>query len=142
VLGNFSNQERFKARSLAKFSQTSTSLRCTRRFGAQAGAPSELAALGKSLRLSRLKFTGLSGVHRTVRCAPDFPVCQPRAQPTVNCAISGRHVDFSNGLQAAPDCPVCHGTGGCNGQLRQTRKGIAHCSLSGGAPDYPVRPWT
>jgi hypothetical protein len=41
--------------------------------------------------------------------------------------------------QRSPDCPVCHGTRGCNGRLRQTRKGIAHCSLSGGAPDCPVR---
>jgi hypothetical protein len=61
-------------------------------------------------------------------------------QPTVGRAISGRHVDFANGHQAAPDCPVCHGAGGCNGRLRQTRKGIVHCSLFGGAPDCPMRP--
>jgi hypothetical protein len=35
---------------------------------------------------------------------------------------------------------MCHGRRGCNGQLRQKRKEIAHCSLSGGAPDCPVRP--
>jgi hypothetical protein len=29
-----------------------------------------------------------------------------------------------------------------NGRLRQTRKGIAHYSLSGGAPNCPVRPRT
>jgi hypothetical protein len=41
-----------------------------------------------------------------------------------------------------PDCPLCHGAGGCNGQLRQKRKEITHCSLSGGAPNCPVRPRT
>jgi hypothetical protein len=34
------------------------------------------------------------------------------------------------------------GAGGCNGRLRQIRKGITHCSLSGGALDCPVRPRT
>jgi hypothetical protein len=41
-----------------------------------------------------------------------------------------------------PDCPVCHEGRGCNGRLRQKRKEITHCSLSGGASDYPVRPET
>ena len=58
--------------------------------------------------------------------------------PTVDRAISGRHVDFANGHQDAPDCPVGHRAGGCNGRLRKKRKEIAHCSLSGGAPDCPV----
>jgi hypothetical protein len=40
--------------------------------------------------------------------------------------------------RGAPDCPVCHGAGGCNGRLRQKRKEIRHYSLSGGAPDCPV----
>jgi hypothetical protein len=53
--------------------------------------------------------------------------------------IHGRHMDFADGHQVTPDCPVCHEVGGCNGRLRQTRKEITHCSLSGGAPDYPVR---
>jgi hypothetical protein len=37
---------------------------------------------------------------------------------------------------------VCHGGQGYNGWLHQKRKEIAHCSLSGGAPDCPVRPRT
>jgi hypothetical protein len=41
-----------------------------------------------------------------------------------------------------PDYPVCHGADGCNGRLRHKRKEIAHCSLSGGAPDCSVRPRT
>jgi hypothetical protein len=69
--------------------------------------------------------------------------------PTVGRTISGRHVDFANGHQVAPDCMVCHwticcamGAGACNGRFRQTRKGIAQYSLYGGAPDCPVRPRT
>jgi hypothetical protein len=41
-----------------------------------------------------------------------------------------------------PNCLVCHRDDGCKGRLRQKGKEIAHCSLSGGAPDCPVRPWT
>jgi hypothetical protein len=40
----------------------------------------------------QLKFTGLSGVHRTVRCAPDCPVSQRSVGPTVGRAIRARHV--------------------------------------------------
>jgi hypothetical protein len=61
VLGNFSNQEKFKRRSLAKVSQTCTSLGATdcsvytglpgvhrTVSSAQAGIPGEQTALGKS----------------------------------------------------------------------------------------------
>jgi hypothetical protein len=37
---------------------------------------------------------------------------------------------------------VCPGDPGCNGQLCQIRKEIAHCSLSGGAPNCLVCPRT
>jgi hypothetical protein len=83
---------------------------------------SELAALGKSSRALRLKFTGLSG-------EPTAPA------PTVDSTISGQRVARANGHQAAPDCPMC--TGQClvrqgdqrlNGRLRWKRKGIRHCS--------------
>jgi hypothetical protein len=53
-------------------------------------------------------------------------VCQPRAQPIV----SRRHQTVQ--------CVVGPKVG--NGRLRQRRKETAHCSLSGGAPDCPVRP--
>jgi hypothetical protein len=42
---------------------TPDSVRC-----AKEGQPQELASFGKSPTASPLKFTGLSGVHRTVRC--------------------------------------------------------------------------
>jgi hypothetical protein len=40
----------------------------------------------------QLKFTGLSGVHRTVRCAPDCPVSQQPGGPTVGRVIRARRV--------------------------------------------------
>jgi hypothetical protein len=55
--------------------------------------------------------------------------------PMVGHAISGRHVDFTNGRKVTPDR-------GCNSRFRHKRKEIIHCSLSGGASDYPVRPRT
>jgi hypothetical protein len=125
VLGNFSNREKFKWRSLAKASQTCTSLRCTGLSGEQAGTPGEHASLGKML--GRCGYNSL-----------DCPVCQLRAWPTAGHAISERHVCPANGHQVALDCPVRHRTVRCamgpevgNGLLHQTRKGITHCSLPG-----------
>jgi hypothetical protein len=62
--------------------------------------------------------------------------------PTVGRAISGRHMDFTNGRKVKLDCPVCHERRGCNGWLHQKRKEIVHCSLFGGALDCLVLPWT
>jgi hypothetical protein len=76
---------------------------------------------GKTQRIAAI-------IHWTVRCAPDC------AHRTV------RWASRANDHQATPDCPVWHERLGCNGRLRQKRKEIAHCSLSGGAPDCPVRP--
>ena len=59
----------------------------------------------------------------------------------------------ANGRKGAPDCPVCTGQcpvrqrlQDCNGRLRQIRKEICtgqcpvvHRTVSGGAPDCPVR---
>jgi hypothetical protein len=119
VLGTLTNQMKLDWRSLAKSSQTCTSLRCTGLSGVH-----WTVALGKSSRALRLKFTGLSG-------EPTAPA------PTVGNAISGQRVARANGHQAAPDCPVC--TGQCpvrqgdqrlNSRLRQKRKEIRHCSYS------------
>jgi hypothetical protein len=67
----------------------------------------------------------------------------------VDRVINGCHVCLANDHQAASNCLVRHQTVWCamgtkagNDRLRQTRKGIAHCSLSDGAPDCPVRPRT
>jgi hypothetical protein len=93
--------------------------------------PGEQAALGKN--------SARRGYN-----SPDWPVCTGLSSksvtptPTVGRAISGRHVDFTNGRKVTPDCPVCHKGRGCNSRLRQKRKEIVHC----GAPDCPVRPQT
>jgi hypothetical protein len=43
--------------------------------------------------------------------------------PMVGCAISGRHMDFTNDHQIAPDCPVCHGTVQCATGLSDVPRG-------------------
>jgi hypothetical protein len=75
----------------------------------------------------RLKFSGLSGVHQTVRWASN---ARANGRQRDQRAISGRRVACANDHQAAPDCP-----GGGNGQIRQRRKEIVYCSC-------PVRPRT
>jgi hypothetical protein len=76
--------------------------------------------------------------HRTVSGgAPDYPVSQQSAGPTVGRIIRARRVARANGqkghrsVRCAPECPVC--TGQCpvrqrlqsaNGRLRQRRKEI------------------
>jgi hypothetical protein len=92
-------------------------------------------------------------IHRTVRCAPDCPVSQRSAGPTVGCAICARHVAESTvgrghrTVRCAPDSVRCaNGSKAANGRLRQIRKEIrtgqcpvVHRTVSGGAPDCPVR---
>jgi hypothetical protein len=90
-------------------------------------------------------------IHRTVRCAPDCPVSQRSAGPTVGRA-NGRLRDLrktrgrDNGREGAPDCPVCteqcpvrQRLPGANGQLRHRRKEIRTgqcpvCTRLSGAP--------
>jgi hypothetical protein len=66
--------------------------------------------------------------------SPECLVCtglsgEPAAPtPTIGSPISERRrVDFANGHQAAPDCPVCHQRRGCNSRLCQERKEISYC---------------
>jgi hypothetical protein len=77
VLGNFSKWEKSNWRSLAKERQTCTSMRCTGLLGvhwtvsgAQAGALGEPLS-GKAEGVAVI-------INRTVRCAPDCLVSQPR----------------------------------------------------------------
>jgi hypothetical protein len=80
-------------------------------------------------------------IHRTVRCAPDCPVSQRSAGPTVDRAICAGHVakptvgrchrtvrcapDMS-GAPTAPDLPTVG-----NGQKRPLWKQIGHRTVSG-----------
>jgi hypothetical protein len=104
----------------------------------QAGS-GELAALGKELTAYGYN-------------SPDCPVCTGLSgEPTVSRA-NGRLRDprgtrgRANGREGAPDCPVC--TGQCpvrqrlQGYQRSAspyKEGIPHRTVSGGAPDCPVR---
>jgi hypothetical protein len=62
---------------------------------------------------SREGINGVRLIHRTVRCAPDCPVSQRSAGPTVGCAIRARHVakpTVGRGhrtVQCAPDSVRC-----------------------------------
>jgi hypothetical protein len=85
-------------------------------------------------------------IHRTVRCAPDCPVSQRSAGPTVGCAIRARHVakpTVGRGyrtVRCAPDSVRCaNGSQAANGRLRHLRKEICTgqcpvCTGLSGAP--------
>jgi hypothetical protein len=90
--------------------------------------------------------------HRqTVRCAPNYPVSQQSAGPTVGRVIRARHAAEPTVGRGAPDCPVCtrlsgmHQTvsGAPTAPKRQrsaspNKEGDPHRTVSGGAPDCPV----
>jgi hypothetical protein len=77
-------------------------------------------------------------IHRTVRCAPDCPVSQRSAGPTVGCAICARHVaepTVGRGhrtVSGAPTAPRRQRSASPN------KEGDPHRTVSGGAPDRPV----
>jgi hypothetical protein len=78
-------------------------------------------------------------IHRTVRCAPDCPVSQRSAEPTVGRGICARHVGWPTvgrrhrTVRCAPDCPVRQI---CNGRQRSA----ATVKERNRAPDCPVHP--
>jgi hypothetical protein len=104
----------------------------------QAGS-GELAALGKELTAYGYN-------------SPDCPVCTGLSgEPTVGRA-NGRLRDLretrgrANGREGAPDCPVCTGQcpvrqrlQGCQRSASPNKEGNPHRTVSGGAPDCPVR---
>jgi hypothetical protein len=91
-----------------------------------------------NLLLSGLRRRCTAIIHRTVRCAPDCPVSQRSAGPTVGCAIHARHV-------AEPTARRGTGLSGAPTALRRQRSASPqkernpHRTVSGGAPDCPVR---
>jgi hypothetical protein len=103
----------------------------------------EKAVLGKIWRRTAI-------IRRTVQWCTGLSGEPTAASATVGRAIRGRRVARANGRQGAPDCPVCTGqcpvrqpARRCNGRLSQKRKeirtGHATVTVSGGAPDCPVR---
>jgi hypothetical protein len=106
------NRKKKRRKELAVYSQEAVSVWGT---GLSGGAPDSV----RCARLPRAKWP-LSGIcrrrtakiHRTVRCAPDCPVSQRSAGPTVGRGICARHVaepTVGRGhrtVRCAPDCPV------------------------------------
>ena len=124
-------QEKCNWKCLGSSSQESAESGST---GLSGGAPDSV----RCARLARAKWP-LSGIrrrrtakiHRTVRCAPDCPVSQRSAGPTVGCVIHARHVaepTVGRGhrtVRCAPDSVRCaNGSKAANGRLRQIRKEI------------------
>jgi hypothetical protein len=103
------------------------------------GAPDSVRCQGwrpDEQSLSR-KCWGLCGYNSS-----DCLVCQPCARPTVDRTINEWHGTQPTVRRSHRTIRCATGTGGCNGRLRQKRKEITQCSLSGGALDCLVRPRT
>jgi hypothetical protein len=105
--------------------------------GLSGGAPHSV----RCARLTRANWP-LSGIrrrrtaiiHRTVRCAPDCPVSQRSAGPTVGHAICARHVAESTvgrGHRTVRCAPDANGSQICNGRLRCLWNEIGHRTVSG-----------
>ena len=112
--------------------------------GLSGGAPESV----RCARLDRANWS-LSGnhqrrtaiIHRTVRCAPDCPVSQRSAGPTVGRAICAGHVAEPTArrghrtVRCAPDMSgaptVRRSDSDSNGRMRCLRKQIGHRTVSG-----------
>jgi hypothetical protein len=120
-------------------------------IGLSGGAPDSV----RCARLPRAKWP-LSGIrrrctakiHRTVRCAPDCPVSQRSAGPTVGHGFCARHVakpTVGRGhrtVRCAPDCPVrqiCNGRQRSAAPVQERNRAPDNVRC---APDCPVRPTT
>jgi hypothetical protein len=73
--------------------------------------------------------TGLSGVHRTVRCAPDCPVSQRSAGPTVGRAICAGHVAEPTASRRHQTVRCANGSQAANGRLCHFWKVKGKCAL-------------
>jgi hypothetical protein len=112
---------------------------CTGQCPVRQAGSGELTALGKNLTAYGYN-------------SPDCPVCTGLSgEPTVGRA-NGRLRDLretrgrANGREGAPDCPVCTGQcpvrqrlQGCQRSASPNKEGNPHRTVSGGAPDCPVR---
>jgi len=87
-------------------------------------------------------------IHRTVRCAPDCPVSQRSAGPTVGRTITARHVAEPTvgwkhrTVRCAPDCPVrqiCSSRQRSAAPVKERNRAPDSVRC---APDCPVRPTT
>jgi hypothetical protein len=124
-------QEKSNWKGLGSSSQESAESRST---GLSGGAPDSV----RCARLARAKWL-LSGIHRrrtakihrTVQCAPDYPVSQRSAGPTVGRAICAGHVAEPTARRWHRTVRCANGSQSANGRLRYLRKEIGHRTVSG-----------
>jgi hypothetical protein len=126
--------------------------------GLSGGAPDSVrcARLPRAKKpLSGIRRRHTAIIHRTVRCAPNCPVSQRSAEPTVGRRICARHVVWPTvgrrhrTVRCAPDMSGVHRTCPvrqiCNGRQRSAapfkERNRAPDSVRC-APDCPVRPTT
>ena len=93
------------------------------------GAP---GCLGLKTLLSGICRRRTAIIHRTVRCAPDCPVSQRSAGPTVDRAICAGHVAEPTARRGHRTCPVRQRLSGCQRSTAPFLEGNR-------APDCPVR---
>jgi hypothetical protein len=94
---------------------------CPVRHRTVSGAPEDFSSNSSpsgNSGASALKFTGLSGVHRTVRCTPDSVWCSFETRLR-NSPVSGIHEDCSAIIHRT--CPVCTGLSGATSGQRLLR---------------------
>jgi hypothetical protein len=107
-------------------------------FGVQRTISGAQSSQLTNMPLSRIRWDTATIIYQTIWWAPDCPVCQSRAWPTVIRAICAGHVSLDDGHQVAPDCPVCHPIVRCtkwstvdNDRIHHNRKQISYCAMSG-----------
>jgi hypothetical protein len=81
--------------------------------------------------LSGIRRRRTAKIHRTVRCAPDCPVSQRSAGPTVGRGFCARHVAKPTVERGHRTVRCANGAQICNGRLCHLRKEIGHRTLSG-----------
>jgi hypothetical protein len=113
------------------------------------GAPdSPVRQICNGRQRSAALFKEINRAPDSVRCAPDCPVSQRSAEPTVGRGICARHVVWPTvgrrhrTVRCAPDCPVlqiCKGRQRSTGLFKERNRAPDSVRC---APDYPVRPTT
>jgi hypothetical protein len=87
----------------------------------------------------RLKFTGLTGVHRTVRWANGRPGQRSAARSARDTWPSQRSERGHRTVRCAPDSVRAPTAPKRQRSASPNKEGDPHRTVSGGAPDYPVR---
>jgi hypothetical protein len=128
-------QEKTNWKCLGSSSQDSAQSGCT---GLSGGSPDSV----RCARLARVNWP-LSGnrrrrtakIHRNVRCAPDCPVSQRSAGPTVGRAICAGHVTKPTARRGHRTCPVRQRLSGCQRSASPFKERNLHRTVSGAPRD-------